>query len=94
MTSLCLKPNGPFHFDLVIRTHDLGGTEYHVIKTVTDSLAELIVRSGEPYWLYGEPDWEARAAKQSIANADKMRREADRMEQEAKAKLEGLSGNP
>jgi hypothetical protein len=91
MTSLCLKPNGPAHFDLVIRDHGPAETNYYLIKTVTDEVAEEIMRAGAPQWLYGVPDWEKRAIQQKIACAEKQKAEGERMAAEAAKELAALT---
>jgi len=65
MTSFEIKANDldlGKPWQLVVRTHDLGGTDYRHICNLTDDDAKLLVGSGVS-WLYGEPDWAAQRKK-------------------------------
>lgn len=72
MVDLVLKPGGrpaesDHPWELCIRHHGPVETEYHTIAYVSDGMAQDIIEAGRPYWLYGEPDWEAVARKRKIA---------------------------
>lgn len=82
---LCIKPSGlPESADrpwnLVLRQHDLAGTDYHFICRLTDEQAQLIIDAGAPRWLYGPPDWSARQRSKDAERARKLRAEADEIE--------------
>tara|TARA_B100000745_G_scaffold261271_1_gene185086 strand:+ start:108 stop:347 length:240 start_codon:yes stop_codon:yes gene_type:complete len=62
MTSLVIKPSPNFvsvdenkEFELVIRYHDLGGTDYVHVAYLSESLARSVVDSSNTTWLYGDP---------------------------------------
>lgn len=62
MPDLILRPSGlPADkgkpWALQLRYHDCcGPTEYSTISYVSDETAREIMRAGEPFWLYGDPD--------------------------------------
>lgn len=48
-------PNKPWALQL--RYHEsLGETEYCTLTLVTDETAREIIKAGEPFWLFGDPD--------------------------------------
>jgi hypothetical protein len=86
MQSIVIKPNGGIDkpWDLVIRTHDMGGTGYHTLARLTDAEATAVVNETVT-WLYGEPDWEKH---HKAIDAARLKREIA-AKQEELAKLEG-----
>lgn len=91
--TLVVKPSGlPEEknrpWALVLRSHDLGGTEYQTLALMSDELAQEVVEIGGRFpiaWLYGEPDWEDRARKRDLERARVLRQEADKIEAAAQA---------
>lgn len=84
MASLCVKPSGLPEsknrpWVLILREHDLGGTSYSHVAYLTDEQAVAVIDAGPPYWLYGEPDWEARAKAIALEKARALRQEADKI---------------
>lgn len=79
MRSLEFTPSAkPGHMRLVIRTHDLGGTDYEMIAVWPDSLVRDFIELAAQYngrigFVYGEPDWEKRSIEAKIAKLDKER---------------------
>lgn len=71
-TSLVVKPSGLLDkpWVLVIRSHDLGGTGYRTICTLTDEAAQSLMDVGGTIsWLYGEPNWKKVMHDREIAKA-------------------------
>jgi hypothetical protein len=71
---------------LILRSHDLGGTDYETIAFLTDELAEEIVDVSKykVTWLYGPPDWDERAKKRALEKARVLREQADKIEADVK----------
>lgn len=88
MVDLVLRPSTLVEgkpFALQLRWHDsLGETEYYTIARVSEGLAEDIIRSGAPHWLFNEPSEigkdlkaEIAALRQSLADAAPVLAEID-----------------
>lgn len=67
-------------WSLVLRSHDLGGTDYQTIALLDDETAREVVEAGRVYWLYGEPDWDERFRKRQLEKARVLREEAAQIE--------------
>jgi len=67
---------------LVLRSHDLGGTDYEAVARLDDDHAAEIVAISNITWLYGEPDWDERARKRKLERARVLREEAEKIEKE------------
>lgn len=85
MRTLVIKPSGlpevknrPWR--LVLRSHDLGGTDYETIALLDDDTASEVERAGAVSWLYGEPDWGDRDRKRALEKARVLREEAEKIE--------------
>jgi len=67
---------------LVIRTHDLGGTDYDTICYLSDDKAKEVYDLGKPKidWLYGEPDWKKLSKERRIQKAKLELEEAEKDE--------------
>ena len=67
---------------LVLRNHDLSGTDYETIALMDDATAREVVEVGSPVisWLYGEPDWDERHKKRELERARVLREEAEKIE--------------
>lgn len=85
MRTLVIKPSGlpeklnkPWR--LVLRSHDLGGTDYETVALLDDVRAEEVVKAGTISWLFGEPDWAAREKQRQLEKARTLREEADWIE--------------
>ena len=83
--SLQLKPSGfpeikNRPWALVLRQHDLSGTDYEEIAYVSDDIAKEIVEAGQVSWLYGEPDWERRARLRDLEKVRVLREQVDAIE--------------
>lgn len=82
--SLCIKPSGlpevknrPWR--LVLRNHDLGGTDYETVALLDDETAREVVEAGRVSWLY-TPDWDERYRLRALERARVMREEAEKIE--------------
>lgn len=89
MRTLVIKPSGlpevknkPWR--LVLRSHDLSGTDYETVALLDDSTADEVVKAGTISWLFGEPDWDERHKKREIERARVLREQADEIERKAK----------
>lgn len=53
---------------LVIRHHELGGTDYNFVCWLTDEMAEELVElsNGSIQWLFGPPDFARRAKEKKL----------------------------
>ena len=85
MRTLCVKPSGLPEvknrpWALVLRSHDLGGTDYETIAYMSDSIAREVVEAGDVSWLYGAPDWNDRARRRELERARGLREEAEKIE--------------
>jgi hypothetical protein len=86
MPDLVLRPSGLHEkhnkpWALQVRAHESSGeTEYVTLCRVSDELAKDIMRSGAPTWLFGEPDWDKRAAASRVERARQLRVRADAIE--------------
>lgn len=85
--TLVVKPSGlpesknrPWR--LVLRQHDLSGTDYETIALLDDSTADEVVKAGSISWLYGEPDWDMRHRKRELERARVLKEEAKKIERE------------
>lgn len=85
MRELVIKPSGlpevknkPWR--LVLRSHDLSGTDYETIALLDDSTAAEVERAGAVTWLFGEPDWDDRDRKRALEKARVLREEAEKIE--------------
>lgn len=83
--NLCIKPSGLPEvknrpWALVLRSHDLGGTDYQTIALLDDSTAQEVIEAGSVYWLFGEPDWDERDRKRALERARVLREEAEKIE--------------
>lgn len=83
--TLCIKPsslpevkNKPWA--LVLRSHNLGGTDYHHIAFLDDDTAKDVINAGSVSWLCGEPDWDERQRKRELERARVLREEAAKIE--------------
>lgn len=92
--TLQLKPSGLPEvknrpWALVLRSHDLSGTEYETIALLTDETAEEVqtVSRYGIHWTYGNPDWDERERKRKLERVRVMREEADKIEAAAKANV-------
>ena len=60
MPDLILRPSGlpgVKPWSLQLRYHDCcGPTEYLTLAHVSEDTAREIIRSGAPFWLFGDPD--------------------------------------
>ena len=65
---------------LVLRQHDLGGTDYETICYMTDSIALEVIEAGAVYWIFGPPDWDERARRRALEKARVLREEAGKIE--------------
>ncbi|MEZ0212498.1 MAG: hypothetical protein ACAH27_06040 [Xanthobacteraceae bacterium] len=88
MGDLILRPSGLEEkhnkpWCLQLRFAGMPATEYHTLCYVSDDTAQQIMEAGEPYWLFGEPDWLARARARDMERARVLREEAARIEQSA-----------
>lgn len=82
MATLCIKPSGLEEkhdrpWQLVLRTHDLAGTDYEHVAWLTDDKARDVIEAGAPSWLFGKPDWEQRAKARALERARVLREQAD-----------------
>lgn len=85
--TLCIKPSGLPEvknkpWALVLRSHDLSGTDYQALVFLDDETAREVIEASSVSWLYGEPDWDDRARKRALERARVMREEADKIEAE------------
>lgn len=85
MRTLVLKPSGLAEvknkpWALVLRSHDLGGTDYEAIAYLDDSTAQEVYDAGRATWLYGKPDWDERSRKRDLEHARLLREEASIIE--------------
>lgn len=85
MVNLVLRPSGITEaqgkpWALQLRWHDLGGTDYQTLCRVSDHTASEIMEAGAPYWLFGEPKWDARAVAGKREAARALLAEVSRME--------------
>ena len=55
MPDLVLTPRSDGKFGLQLRYHDLSGTAYQHIATVSEETGREIVRAEACFWLYGDP---------------------------------------
>lgn len=85
---LFIKPSGlpevknkPWR--LVLRSHDLSGTDYETLALLDDSTAQEVVAAGPAHWLYGEPDWNERHKKRELERARVIREQAAEIERQA-----------
>lgn len=85
--TLVVKPSGLHEvknkpWALVLRSHDLSGTDYETIALLDDSTAREVVEIGHPQicWLYGAPDWDERHRKRELERARVLREEAAKIE--------------
>ena len=66
---------------LILRQHDLGGTDYQTLTYLSDDTALEVVEAGRVDWLYGIPDWDERARKLELEKARVLREEAQKIEE-------------
>lgn len=85
--TLCVKPSGLPEvknrpWALVLRSHDLSGTDYEILTYMDDSTAREVVEIGHPVicWLYGAPNWDERHRKRELERARVLREEAAKIE--------------
>lgn len=83
--TLVLKPSGLPEvknrpWALVLRSHDLSGTDYEAVAYLADDTARDVAEAGRISWLYGTPDWDERARLRELERARVLREEADRLE--------------
>lgn len=86
--SIRIKPSGRAEsenrpWQLVIRTHDLAGTDYSHVAWLSDEQAMIFERDGSVGFLYGPPDWDERARARELERARKLREEAEAIEAKA-----------
>ena len=79
--TLCIKSSGlpEVHnkpWSLVLRKHDLSGTDYETIALLDDSTAREVIEAGAASWLYGEPDWDNRYRLRELERARVLREQA------------------
>lgn len=67
-------------FRLMLRYSEGAETEYMHIAYLSDETAQEIIKAGAPFWLHGEPDWEAREAAKRKEHARVLREEADALD--------------
>lgn len=84
--TLCLMPSGLPEivnkpWKLVLRSHDLGGTNYETIALWNDEIAREVMEAGTISWLFGTPDWNDRYKKRQLEKARIMKEEAAKLEQ-------------
>ena len=89
MSTLCIKPSGLPEvknkpWSLVIRTHDLVGTEYDILCYLTDDAAQAVIEAGAPYWLFGKPDWDDRHRLRELERARVLKETARLIEEKHK----------
>ena len=65
---------------LVLRQHDMGGTDYETICYLSDDRALEVFEAGAPYWIFGKPNWDDRAKKRALERARVLREEAEKIE--------------
>lgn len=83
-TSICIKPSGLPEvknkpWQMVIRTHDLSGTDYSHLAWLNDAQAGICENCGM-HFLYGPPDWDKRAAARELERARVLREQAAAIE--------------
>lgn len=89
MASLILRPSGlPERvnrpWSLQLRHHGPAETSYDTLARVDDDTARAIVDAGAPSWLFGEPDWKARADARGLERARALREQADAIERDVR----------
>lgn len=52
--TLCIKASGVKNrpWRLVLRSHDLSGTDYETIALLSDQTAQEVIKAGAAYWLF------------------------------------------
>lgn len=83
--TLVIKPSGLPEaankpWSLVLRSHDLGSTDYEMVALMTDTIAEEVADAGQVPWLYGTPDWDERHRLRQLERARVLREEAAAIE--------------
>lgn len=85
MPSLILRPSGlPERvnkpWSLQLRFPGMPETTYLTLAHVSDEVAQQIIEAGEPYWLFGEPDWESRDRLKELERARQLKELANAIE--------------
>jgi hypothetical protein len=83
--TLCIMPSGlpgvrNKPWAMVLRAHDLSGTDYQTLVCLDDETAREVIEAGRATWLYGAPDWDDRARKRALERACFLREEAEKIE--------------